>query len=680
MLGVYFFRLPVVASDTDLWYHLNGGRYLFDTGVIPHTGFFSFLTPEKQWVDYYWLFQAVIYKIYSLAGYAGIIVFRAVLYLATISLVFQYLYKNRVEKWLPVFFVLFCLLLLYRNSIVRPHIFSYLFIVSFLVILEFYPKKVKYLPILAILWANLHGIEYPVLMLIIFSYVVDHYLKRLRATSAVSKNEIYYLVSLVASMAAVFITPHGIKLIRVPFISTEYASAYMKELGKISIDQVLYFNFSSPSSIHSSIFNILLISICLAVIINLFKKSIKVKHILLFLGGVVLLAKGNRFTVEFILLSLPCIKLEKKLTLHPAGRTGSILLFILTAFFLFFVPFKLLDFKGLPKYPFSNSNLPHGVTSFLNHIDKKGTVMNFPVNGGYLQWMLYPDYKIAMDMEVPFLFSDDDYFKVRHSFLNEVCLRKFISTYNPAFIAAPWKPAAFKKFFNTHIRQFPEYVPVFFDEIEALYVNKQKLPEIADKYQLKKIDPFMLVSSGISRISDDDKDPVFNELLKMWDISPDSRIVNWAIASVYNTSGNYDKSALYIEVLVKEFPERPEGYNLSGDSFSGRKMFKEAISSYQEALARMDEAGKNEIYKKLWTCHTHLLQHKEAYSILKKVVNPFSPASNYVDLYKLGFSALQIGKTIEARNLMKFAYMQVPDNDITWKSRIKEQLLKLNVD
>ena len=98
MLGVYFFRLPVVASDTDLWYHLNGGRYLFDTGSIPHTGFFSFLTPEKQWVDYYWLFQAVIYKIYSLAGYAGIIVFRAVLYLATISLVFQYLYKNRVEK------------------------------------------------------------------------------------------------------------------------------------------------------------------------------------------------------------------------------------------------------------------------------------------------------------------------------------------------------------------------------------------------------------------------------------------------------------------------------------------------------------------------------------------------------------------------------------------------------
>ena len=26
--GAFVFRWPIVAGDTDLWYHLNGGRYV----------------------------------------------------------------------------------------------------------------------------------------------------------------------------------------------------------------------------------------------------------------------------------------------------------------------------------------------------------------------------------------------------------------------------------------------------------------------------------------------------------------------------------------------------------------------------------------------------------------------------------------------------------------------------
>jgi hypothetical protein len=38
-------RWPIGTGDTDLWYHLNGGRYFFKHYSIPHDSFFSFIVP-----------------------------------------------------------------------------------------------------------------------------------------------------------------------------------------------------------------------------------------------------------------------------------------------------------------------------------------------------------------------------------------------------------------------------------------------------------------------------------------------------------------------------------------------------------------------------------------------------------------------------------------------------------
>lgn len=41
----YLIRWPIVALDTDLWYHLNGGRYILENKSLPTTSFFSFISP-----------------------------------------------------------------------------------------------------------------------------------------------------------------------------------------------------------------------------------------------------------------------------------------------------------------------------------------------------------------------------------------------------------------------------------------------------------------------------------------------------------------------------------------------------------------------------------------------------------------------------------------------------------
>ena len=79
----YFAAWPIVMTDTDLWYHLSGGRYFWQTGTIAHDAFFSYITPSKYWYNYYWLFQAVVYKIFEWTDYYGLIALRCLLYFLT---------------------------------------------------------------------------------------------------------------------------------------------------------------------------------------------------------------------------------------------------------------------------------------------------------------------------------------------------------------------------------------------------------------------------------------------------------------------------------------------------------------------------------------------------------------------------------------------------------------------
>ena len=76
-LAVGFASWPIVAADTDLWYHLNAGRFIAANGALPQTAFFSFLRPAPAWLDYYWLSQLVFYGVHSAAGYLGLVELRS---------------------------------------------------------------------------------------------------------------------------------------------------------------------------------------------------------------------------------------------------------------------------------------------------------------------------------------------------------------------------------------------------------------------------------------------------------------------------------------------------------------------------------------------------------------------------------------------------------------------------
>ena len=668
----YLVQWPIFAGDTDLWYHLNGGRYILEHGVIPKdSSFFSFITPPREWVDYYWLFQMLVYKIYMFTGYYGLVFLRAIIFLATITLILLFLIKkqqdNKPDFYVALIFSFYLLMLLPRFHLIRPHIFTYLFIMVFVFIIELKPRYIVLLPVIAALWVNLHGIEYPVMLLIVLSYLTEFFINHIRSKTHIDKKELFFVVPLILSVAAIFCTPHGAQLTWVPFIPTGFASLYIQEIKHIKPEELFSFQIIKMAITSGTVFNLLFFVSCIAAIVNLFSKNRRIGHLLMFAGGIVLLAKANRFRYECALLSLPVLKdfLALLPTVSIKRKILKLLGIILIAFVMIIPVISIKDlFINLPKYPFSHKNLPEGICTFLNKIPVAGgTVLNHPNHGGYLQWMLYPKYKIFMDMEIPFLFLNEDIFTASNAFSTGKGLSDIIEKYHPSFIIVPLGNGGFKGLITKH----PEYRVVFFDETGVLYLNREQFPEVADKYALKEIDPYTIIHINVDLIISEKRDvPVLQELLKLIEIYPDCSFTNQLMAYLYNKKGDYDKSIRHTENIIKNYPETPVGYKLKADTLKGMGKYDDALSEYKKALDRA--VNKVEIYRETGNIYMKQQKYAKAYKTFRIITDPFSE-TDYKSMHDVCLSAMLSGNRRDAEILFRYAYALVPPEDKEWNEK-----------
>ncbi|KAB2964419.1 MAG: hypothetical protein F9K18_07570 [Thermoanaerobaculia bacterium] len=75
LCGVVAGVFPIFESD--LFWHLAAGRWMFEHGEIPRTDPFRFTSGGAPWVDHEWLFQLVVRGVETIAGLDGLILLRA---------------------------------------------------------------------------------------------------------------------------------------------------------------------------------------------------------------------------------------------------------------------------------------------------------------------------------------------------------------------------------------------------------------------------------------------------------------------------------------------------------------------------------------------------------------------------------------------------------------------------
>ncbi|MBI5189031.1 MAG: tetratricopeptide repeat protein [Nitrospirae bacterium] len=671
LLPFAFLKYPIYSGDTDFWYHLSDGRYISSTGTVPSNSYYSFL--DRQWVDYSWLFQYLIYKIYSISGFEGLIFLRSMVFSISLFLLFFYL----SDKLFPLIFLsLYFMAFMARETyLIRPYIFSYLFIIMSIIICKSHitrnALRITGLVLIGLVWANIHGVEYVIFLLIVFAYTANYY-GHLSLKMPFQKRDIYPILGLLLCVIVILINPNTYHLLKSPFISIKEVSIYINELRVPRIQDFLIFSWGDL--IRGTPLNLIFITALVLFLTNL--RRIKIGYLILFIAGVYLNLKGIRFGYEASLLFLPILKaympeFEFKM-LRPPLKVVSIVVLLVFVSLPFYRVKEVIDNKS--RYPISPDGLPEGVVRFLSSVGAGGRILNNHNTGGYLQWMLYPEYKIFIDMKVPFLFTKEDFILSGDMFRDNNVFEKVIKDHDPSFLSVSH---AYKESFKKIIKSYPYYIPVFYDAVEVLYVNEKHFPLIAERYKLKEIDPFN-TNLNVDRMDAERRARVLDEVLRMLSIYPGCGINNYLAGRIYLSSGDYDRAIYHAERIISNYPDKYVGFHLKAEALKMGGRLDEATGVYRKALEREMPVNTHvKILEELMETYITDEKYEEAYRAYRRYINSQDDLLSSKGLVYAGTSASMLNKNKEARWLLYRAYLKTPVEDTEHIQLIEDCLKRL---
>lgn len=150
-----------LLNDGDTGWHIRVGEYIIDNFHVPRHDMFSHISPPLPWFAHEWLSEVIMALVYSLAGLTGIVIFFSFLIALVYSLLFNLLRSFNCNIVIAAALVLLATVSSTLHWLARPHIFSLVLAILYYSILDRYQHKGKdrlyLLPILMLLWANLHG-------------------------------------------------------------------------------------------------------------------------------------------------------------------------------------------------------------------------------------------------------------------------------------------------------------------------------------------------------------------------------------------------------------------------------------------------------------------------------------------------------------------------------------------
>lgn len=147
-------------ADVDLW-----GNVFFVQAPAWAEGFhrintFSFTEPGHAWINHEWLAQYGFHSVYRLFGNAGLLGLKILIGLLIIGLMNRAIRKECRSGVVRFLWLMLVISVMGFGFNTRPHLFTFLMTAIFLTLLgrpNFSPWLVIMIPLLGLLWVNLHG-------------------------------------------------------------------------------------------------------------------------------------------------------------------------------------------------------------------------------------------------------------------------------------------------------------------------------------------------------------------------------------------------------------------------------------------------------------------------------------------------------------------------------------------
>jgi len=212
----------VLLRDGGTGWHIRNGQLMLQTHSITRVDPFSASMSGQPWYAWEWLYDLLIAVIHHVLGLNGVVFYTAAIMAATFVLVF-----HLAMRWggsLPV--TLFLLVLSLGASAIhflaRPHVVSWLFTVIWFELLDSAAsardsernRRLFYLPVLMLLWVNMHGgflLGFALLGVYLVGGAIEWFTRRDQREEVQRWLKRLGLVTLL-SLLATFINPYGYRL------------------------------------------------------------------------------------------------------------------------------------------------------------------------------------------------------------------------------------------------------------------------------------------------------------------------------------------------------------------------------------------------------------------------------------------------------------------------------------
>lgn len=264
VIGLFMAFEPI--TDNDWFWHYVIGNFISTNKVIPQEELFTWYK-SYSWVSHEWLTELIMYKITPL----GCLVIMLLIFL----LLYILMAKNLKLKFKSFFdFKLLYLLLMtvfFKVTGPRPYIISLLFfaylVYSLFTYLDKDKKKLLYtIPILQLLWVNLHGGSSSLSYIFLLGVLLSHYffkifkieIPRLDTKLLSKEQEKNVIIVLILTIMASMINPFGIKMLIYPFSNMldNNMTGYILEWASPSFHH--FFGFYIFVMIAAPLFNLML--------------------------------------------------------------------------------------------------------------------------------------------------------------------------------------------------------------------------------------------------------------------------------------------------------------------------------------------------------------------------------------------------------------------------------------
>jgi hypothetical protein len=403
LLAIYSYG--VLLSDCDTGYHIRAGDYILENFSIPRTDIFSYISPALPWTAHEWLSEIIMSLAHKVLGLNGVVIFFSLVITITYYFLFRILRAHNGNLWLLLAMIALVSLTSTIHWLARPHIFTLLLLVVWYHLLDQYQYKDKNylftLPILMLLWVNLHGgfiIGFVLLGIYFIGNLIAWYESEAKSKSeSLKKCRILAIIG-IACLAASLVNPFGYQILLFPFklVGDQVLMSFAQEHHPANLQNLHPYNFLlflTLGLLMVSRYRVNFIELGLVLVFT-YMSLYSIRNIPLFaiiVAPIVL----KRLDAWFMNSENPLINFINRKS-ESFAETDA----MARGFFwpgIATVLFVLISLPGIREHYFDPERKPLATVEFLKNEHIHGNMFNNEEFGDFIIYDAYPQYEVFID-------------------------------------------------------------------------------------------------------------------------------------------------------------------------------------------------------------------------------------------------------------------------------------------